>query len=210
LEFWRGTSQGIAGDNARLRTKSLRFDLEGNYGMAGTGSGLSVCADFKWTNINAPKNPFDGGAEMLGRIAKKICAGDVPVFVCSRNEAGNRFVLDCVDGNAPPLKGWLCHENKTWTPPPRKTGKGGIPGIIAAATDSIWYGKARDYFNLGRKAEKNWTWLGYDPIDSAPTRDFACRYFAALLSGNSTHWRDIATKKEVVQDLFAGSPEAWS
>ena len=166
--------------------------------------------NFKWVNVKDNKKPFDGGMEILGQIANKICGAKVPIFICSRSEAGNRFVLDAVDQNVPQLSGWLCYGNKTWEPNPNNRNQENIPGIIAAATDSIWFDKTRSYFNLGRRAGKSWTWLGYNPIDSAQTRDFACHYFAAILSSESAHWRDILTKEEVASNLFDELSEGWS
>ncbi|MDR1191171.1 MAG: hypothetical protein LBK60_05820 [Verrucomicrobiales bacterium] len=174
--------------------------------------GLALAfVNFKWTNLNVPKNPFDGGAELLGQIAAKVGGKGAPVFICSRNDPGNRFVLDCVDKNVPLLKGWMCYDNRTWKPNPRKSSGGAMPGIIAAATDSIWYNQARAYFITGRNAEKNWTWLGYNPIDAARTRDFAAQYFAALLSPSAEQqWREIATREAVQPSLLAEPSEGWS
>jgi hypothetical protein len=174
--------------------------------------GLALAfVNFKWVNLNAPKNPFDGGAELLAQIAAKVGGPDTPVFICSRHEPGNRFALDCADKNLPLLKGWMCYDSRLWPPSPRQHSGGAMPGIIAAATDSIWHHQTRAYFVAGRNAGKNWTWLGYAPIDAALTRDFAAQYFAALLSPSATpQWRDIATREAMQPSLLAEPSAGWS
>ena len=162
-----------------------------------TVSGLPILNESKSFNV------IQGLSSCITKGIEQEYGSHVPIFLYSKNDSANQYVLSMIHANPESFAGWYCRACPFFASSPLLKSDT-PPGIIASSTDSIYYDAARKFFSLGAGKQK-WTWLSIRPIDAPKIRVFVRQYFQSLITPAPNQWRNFQTHQIIDADSLTNS-----